>query len=113
MPHLVVLDSGKTFKGSSLKAFLNLHGISWQFNVPRVPWRGGIFERMMRSVKRRLKKTLGNTGVSYETVLIEAEGILNSGLLTYLHEDLEEPLAPASLCIGCTLWSFVSGITLE
>ena len=94
---------GKTFKGSSFKAFPSLHGISWQFNDPHAPWWGGIFERMMRSVKRSIKKTLGNARISYEefeTVLIEVEGILNSCPLTYLYEDLEEPLAPASLYIG-------------
>jgi len=32
--------------------------------------------------------------------LIEVEGILNSRPLTYVYEDFEEPLTPASLCIG-------------
>ena len=99
MPRLVVSHNGKTFKGSSFKAFPSLHRISWQFNDPHASWWGGIFERM----KRRLKKTLGNARISYEdfkTVLIEVEGILNSRPLTYLYQDLEEPLARASLYIG-------------
>ena len=58
MPRFVVSDNGKTFKGSRLKTSLHLHGITWQFNVPRAPWWGGFFERMVRSVKRCLKKTL-------------------------------------------------------
>ena len=102
MPRFVVSDNGKTFKGSRLKTFLHLHGITWQFNVPRAPWWGGFFERMVRSVKRCLKKTLGNARVTYEefeTALIEVEGILNARPLTYLYEDLEEPLTPASLCL--------------
>ena len=108
VPRLVISDNGKTFKGSSLKVFLSQHGITWQFNVPRAPWWGGFFERMVRSVKRCLKKTLGNARVTYEefeTVLIEVEGILNSRPLTYVYEDLEEPLTPASLCIGRRLLS--------
>ena len=49
MPRFVVSDNGKTFKGSRLKTFLHLHGITWQFNVPRAPWWAGFFERMVRS----------------------------------------------------------------
>lgn len=74
VPRLVISDNGKTFKGSCLKPFLSQHGIVWKFNVPRAPWWGGFFERMVRSVKRCLKKTLGNARVTYEefqTVLVE------------------------------------------
>ena len=63
---------------------------------------GWVFERMVGSVKSCLKKTLGNARITheeFETALIEFEGILNSRPLTYLYEDLEEPLTPASLCI--------------
>ena len=77
MPRIVFSDNGKTFKGSRLKTFLHFHRITWQFNVPRAPWWGGVFERMVRSVKRCLKKTLGNARVTYEefeTALIEVEG---------------------------------------
>ncbi len=56
---LVISGNGKTFKGSSLKAVLSQHGIFWWFNVPRAPWWGGFFQRMVRSVKRCLKKTFG------------------------------------------------------
>lgn len=108
VPHLVISDNGKTFKGSDFKAFLSQHGISWRFNVPRAPWWGGFFEQMVCSVKHRLKKTLGNARVTYEefeTVLIEVEGILNSRPLTYVYEDFEEPLTPASVCIGRRLLS--------
>ena len=108
VPRLVISDNGKTFKGSSLKPFLSQHGIVWKFNVPRAPWWGGFFERMVRSVKRCLKKTLGNARVTYEefqTVLVEVEGILNSRPLTYVYEELEEPITPSSLCIGRRLLS--------
>ena len=57
VPRLVISDNGKTFKSSSLKAFLSQYGIVWKFNVPGAPWWGGFFERMVRSVKRCVKKT--------------------------------------------------------
>ena len=105
---LVISDNGKTFKGSSLKPFLSQHGIVWKFNVPRAPWWGGFFEQMVHSVKRCHKKTLGNARVTFEefqTVLVEVEGILNSRPLTYVYEELEEPITPSSLCIGRRLLS--------
>ena len=62
----------------------------------------------MRAVKRCLKKTLGNTRVTYEefeTTLIEVEAVLNSRPLTYLTESVGEPLTPSSLCLGRRLLS--------
>lgn len=92
----------------SLKPFLSRHGIVWKFNVCRAPWWGGFFERMLRSVNRYLKKTLGNARMTYEefqTVLVEVEGILNSHPLNYVYEELEEPVTPSSLCVGRRLVS--------
>ncbi|XP_020605307.1 uncharacterized protein LOC110044129 [Orbicella faveolata] len=108
LPQFIISDNGKTFKGSSLKTFLEENGVTWKFNVPRAPWRGGFFERMVRSVKHCLKKTLGASRVDYEefeTTLVEVEGILDSRPLTYVTEDFEEPLTQSSLCIGRRLLS--------
>ena len=41
----------------------------------------------------------------FQTVLVEVEGILNSRPLTYVYEELEEPITPSSLCIGRRLLS--------
>ena len=108
MPHLVISDNGKTSKSKFLKSFFIQHGINWRFNIPRAPWWGGFFERMVRAVKRCLKKTLGSARVTYEefeTTLIEVEAVLNSRPLTYLKESVEEPLTPSSLCLGRRLLS--------
>jgi len=70
---------------------------------------GGFFERMIKSTKRCLKKTLGKARLTYEellTVLTEIECILNSRPLTYLYpDDLEEPLTPSHLISGRRLLS--------
>ena len=69
---------------------------------------GGFFERLVRCVKRCLKKTLKNARVSFEefeTVLTQVEGIVNSRPLTYVHEEMSEPLTPSTLCFGRRLLS--------
>ncbi|XP_044171905.1 uncharacterized protein LOC122956303 [Acropora millepora] len=87
VPNLVVSDNGSTFKGEALRKLLADHRIEWKFNVALAPWWGGFFERLVRSTKRCLKKTLGTTRVSYEellSVVVEIEGILNSRPLIYV-----------------------------
>ena len=64
--------------------------------------------KLVRCVKRCLKKTLKNARVSFEefeTVLTQVEGILNSRPLTYVHEEMSEPLTPSTLCVGRRLLS--------
>jgi len=34
--------------------------------VEKAPWWGGFWERLVRSVKRSLKKTMGKSKISYE-----------------------------------------------
>ena len=41
------------------------HGIRWQFIVERAPWWGGFYERLIGSVKRCLKKSLGRSLLSF------------------------------------------------
>ena len=108
VPNLVVSDNGSTFKGEALKKLLAEHRIEWKFNVALAPWWGGFFERLVRSTKRCLKKTLGTARVSYEellSVVVEIEGILNSRPLTYVDDELRSPLTPSQLIIGRRLLS--------
>ena len=74
IPNLFISDNGKTLKGSSLKKFNAEKEIRWRFNLARAPWWGGMYERMIRSVKRCLRKAIGSRRLAYEelnTVLIE------------------------------------------
>ena len=70
---------------------------------------GWLFERLIRSMKRCLKKTLRNARLTYEellTVIIEIVCVLNSRLLTYVNsEDMDEPLTPSHLVTGRRLLS--------
>ena len=114
-PELLISDNAKTFKAASAQlakifndpdtvSFMLKQKIEWRFNLEKAPWWGGFFERMIKSTKRCLKKTLGKARLTYEelcTVLAEVECILNSRPLTYMYPDeLEEPLTPSHLISG-------------
>ena len=79
-------------------------GIDWIFNIERAPWWGGVFERMVKSTKRCLKKMIGQAKLSLDEVhtsIVEIESIINSRPLSYLSSgDLEEPLTPSHLMVG-------------
>ena len=70
---------------------------------------GGVFERLVKSVKRCLKKTISGARLIYEellTVIIEVEMILNCRPLSYVSsEDYEEPLTPSHLLCGHRIMS--------
>ena len=115
LPSKIVSDNGKTFKAAAkiLKAvmsheevqrYLTGVGVDWTFNLERAPWWGGVFERMVRSTKRCLKKMIGQAKLTYDellTAVTEVEGIINSRPLSFISSnDLEEPLTPSHLLIG-------------
>ena len=114
VPRQFLSDNGKTFKAAAhLLSMSNRHSvrihlaplkIKWIFNVERAPWWGGIFERMVRSTKRCLKKVVGQARLSFEellTILHEVEMIVNCRPLSFVSiSDLEEPLTPSHLMCG-------------
>ena len=49
--------------------------------MERAPWWGGLFEHLIKSMKRCLKKMIGKSKLSYEellTAVSEVETIMNS-----------------------------------
>ncbi|KIH63822.1 hypothetical protein ANCDUO_05875 [Ancylostoma duodenale] len=61
--------------------------IEWKYITPFAPWQGGEYERLIRSVKLALHKTLGKSIPSREelyTVVIEIEAMLNTRPLLYV-----------------------------
>ena len=103
LPKQMVSDNGKTFTAAAK----TIQDVKWNFNVPKAPWWGGVFERLVRSVKQCLKKMLGLARLTYDellTALVEVEMVLNSRPLTVVSaEDLEEPLTPSHLIVGYRL----------
>ena len=87
--------------------------VKWVFNLEKGPWWGGFFERMIQSMKRCLKKTIGKAKLTYDellTVLIEVEAIINSRPLSYVSsKDLDEPLTPSHMLCGHHILSLPDG----
>ena len=77
-----------------------------EFIVERAPWWGGFYERLVRSVKRSLKKSIGRSNLTHDqlsTLLVEIEGIINSPSMTYLASDQDGvtgSLSPSHLING-------------
>ena len=84
---------------TGIKEYLEEKRVQWIFNLERAPWWGGLFERMVRSTKRYLKKTIEVAKLTYDelkTVTVEVEMILNSRPLSYVSPgDIDEPLTPS------------------
>lgn len=115
IPNLMVSDNAKTFKAASrfirkifedpdvIQSFVRLQ-VEWKFNLEKAPWQGGMFERMVKSAKRCIKKTVGRSSLNYDellTVVTEVEAVLNSRPISYVSmDDLEEPLTPSHLLTG-------------
>ena len=128
----MVSDNAKTFKAGSkevqkianspeVQRHFSNNRVTWNFIVEKAPW-----ERMIKSVKRNLKKTVGRASLSYDelsvkrnlkktvgraslsydelnTLVIEIEGLLNACPITYVYDDddaLAQLLTPSHLISG-------------
>ena len=104
VPDFVISDNFKTFRSSEVKKFMILQGIRQRFILPASPWWGGFYERLVRTVKSCLKKTLGKAFVTFEelqTILCDIEVAVNNRPLAYVSEDdLDEALTPFHLMHG-------------
>jgi len=112
-PNVIVSDNGKNFISKDVQEFAVNQGITWKFNIENAPWYGGIYERLVRSVKRCLRKILTNSRISYDqmlTTLCEIENVLNNRPLTYLYSenDMIEPITPNKLLHGHNIYTFVN-----
>jgi len=119
---MMVSDNGTTFKAASkmLQDIVkhpgveqSLSQIQWVFNLEKAPWWGGLFERMVRSVKRCLRKTIGRGRLTLDelqTALAEVEMIVNSRPLSYVSMDsIQEPITPSHSITGRRLMSLPGG----
>ena len=101
-PSLIISDNAATFKATAkwikvirrserLQNFLATIEINWRFNLAKSPWWGGIYERLIRDIKRALYKTLGRSHLSFESlemVLLDIESHMINRPLTYVESDI-------------------------
>ncbi|XP_032437291.1 uncharacterized protein LOC116731570 isoform X3 [Xiphophorus hellerii] len=75
---------------SKIQKALVQDGINWHFNIPAASHHGGIWERLIRSVKSVLTSVLKQQVLDDETlqtVFCEAEAILNDRPITLVSDD--------------------------
>ncbi|XP_055523486.1 uncharacterized protein LOC129717538 [Wyeomyia smithii] len=79
---------------SRLSATFTNANTQWHFNVPAAPHMGGPWERMVKSVKVAMKAVSDSTrhpsDEVLETIMLEAEAIVNSRPLTYVFLEAED-----------------------
>ena len=75
----MISDNGKTFKATAktlkvimtdakVVAQLAERRVEWTFNIERAPWRGGVYERLVCSTKRCLRKMIGKTKLRHDEI---------------------------------------------
>ncbi|XP_062703599.1 uncharacterized protein LOC134286050 [Aedes albopictus] len=120
-PDYIYSDNGTNLRGADreLKDALNQlsfgdverevmeKGIQWVFNPPAASHMGGSWERVIRSIRTSLRVTLKERAPRQEvleTLLIEAEHLVNSRPLTYVSSDINdcEALTPNHFLIGAS-----------
>ena len=100
-----IQDALKRLNKQRITDELSQHGVQWHFNPPAAPHFGGVWERLVKSVKRALKAVAGNQRVTDETLLTfmaEAESLVNSRPLTHVSSDCNdlEALTPNHFLLG-------------
>ena len=96
----------KIVGSQEVQRYLTNKRVTWKFIVEKAPWWGGFWERLIQSMKRSIKKTVGRTSLNYDelnTLVVEVESLINSRPLTYIYDDEESishPLTPSHLISG-------------
>lgn len=85
--------------------------------MERAAWWGGMWERLVRSVKTCLRKVVGKASLHYEeieTILTEVEAVVNSRPITFTHTSSEEPvpLSPSHFLIGQRLTALPPAVSM-
>ena len=91
------------FTAKDTQTFAANKVIEWKFNISGAPWWGGIWERLVGSVKRCIK-VVGVRKIGYielHTLLLEIECILNNRPLCADYDsEVDDVLTPSHLLYG-------------
>lgn len=86
----VLNDVMKTWMNDEVDSFLTTLGIQWRFICPKAPFKGGLWEAVVRSTKYHLKRVLGDYTMTFEqyyTLLSKITCVLNSRPLVAESDD--------------------------
>ena len=116
LPRLMLSDNASTYlavaeelksllSSEELAESLSRRGVDWRFIPKRAPWFGGFWERLVGLTKSVLKKILGRSHVtldSLQTIVVEVEAVLNNRPLTHVSVDVNDldPITPSHLLYG-------------
>ncbi|XP_078495676.1 uncharacterized protein LOC144751211 [Ciona intestinalis] len=97
---------------------LSQRGIQWHFNPPHASHQGGVWERMIRSVRKILRQLSWERTMdddSLQTYMAEIEYILNSRPLTAVSDDPRDlnALTPNSILTGVIASSYSPGVFMK
>ena len=97
-PNTVITDKGSVFTAAETQTFMSNRLVNWKFTLDGAPWQGGVWERLVGSVKRCIKKVVGVRTLSYvelQTIVAEVENILNNRPIDADYEDdFEDIITP-------------------
>ncbi|XP_076301775.1 uncharacterized protein LOC143219850 [Lasioglossum baleicum] len=93
---------------NTIQHTLSNDNINWHFSPPRSPHFGGLWEAAVKSFKRHLFRTIGETLFTYEqfnSLIIQIEAILNSRPIIPISSDPNDLIAltPGHFLIGDSL----------
>ena len=83
----------KELKLSKVQSYSTKYDIEWHFNPPSASHMGGVWERLIRTVRRVMSSILVNARLTDEilsTLFCEVENIINSRPLTKVSDDPED-----------------------
>ena len=97
-------DEIATINSNKLQDEMLVEAIEWSFNPPHAPHMGGVWERLIRSIKSTLKHLVHDRLLTDEELLsfmCETEKILNDRPLTRMGDDPRDatPLTPNHLLL--------------
>lgn len=95
----------KSNESRAIQREYSRQGIVWHFNPARASHFGGLWEAGVKSVKRHLHRTFGETRFTFEdfnTILVQIEACLNSRPLYPMSDEISETdvLTPGHFLIG-------------